>query len=302
MSHIATIKISWPIHEEKGIKILTTEAASQMLSERGRLARAHRRALEKLLGSNSARVKAHIAHLSLHGLFDDTESECDLEDPMQLDRLTAFRTLGLLPGKLANNEGISPEQRLDIDLFYMAMSLWMIAREKGTSGLAAQTLSKLGLDMYEQFATVSELRFKMIQRLCELRILPMKNECAAWLIAEASACLLREDSHYYDGISSRESLYYARKGYIDYLASDNAHLNTEVLMTNKSAIRDFLNIVEASAKQRASVDQEFKTGKLEPYTKALTGINSRFRKLNSVRGLDKKKRPGPKLGSKYAKC
>lgn len=298
------VGVSLPVHIEKGVAIFTTDAASWLIGEGAGLARSQRKALKRLLGEDSERVKAHLASLDLYGLFNEANQQnWELSQPIDVDRLTAFRTLFLLPGKLADVGNLSSQELKDRQVFYMATSLWMVSRELGKSVPAAKTLRQLSLDKYEPYARVSALRFDMIQRMCELEVLPIQNPNAAWLIAEASTCIVREKMATSNKrASSKRAAYKNGKANIDAFA-DSDCATTRVWAEDGEVIRRFSESIHAMARELATSkkDPTFEEQYLKPYIAAFRAWNSYYFKRLEPSNMGRR-RPGPQIGRKYAKC
>lgn len=300
-----TINALAPIHREEGLSILTTDAATLQIGQRAGLARSQRKALKKLLGEDSERIKAHLARLDLYGLFNEEEQQdWDISQPIDIDRLTAFRTLFLLPGDLVDTGDLSAQQQKDDSLFYMATSLWMVSRELGKSVAAAKTLKQLSFDRYEPYARVSGLRFDMIRRMCEMDVLPIQNPSAAWLIAEASNhYLLREQRVNPDRkITSKLALYRGMKASLDALGSSDCRITQECL-EDREVIRRFAEVINAEARKLASAktDPMFEEQYLKPYLTAWKAWNSYYFKELKPSRIERR-RPGPEIGRKYTEC
>lgn len=298
-----TISVSAPIYREKGVSILTTDAAASLIGQRSGLASSQRKALKKLLGEDSERVKAHLASLDLYGLFNEADQQSwDINHPIDIDRLTALRTLFLLPGELANAEDTSVQRRRDRDIFYMATSLWMVSREIGKSVPAAKTLKQLSLDRYEPYARVSDLRFDLIRRMCELEALPIQNPSAAWLIAEASTCLLREGgSASKVKVTSKREAYKRMQSGVDHFANPSCGINIKTV-EDREIIKRFSEIVNATARKLAieKTDSTFEKQYLKPYIAALRAWNSHYFKKLEPSKIERR-RPGPRIGRAYEK-
>lgn len=297
-----TVKFN-PVHREKGVTIVTSDATTLLIGQRAGLAHSQRKALRQMLGEDSERVQAHLAHLDLCGLFSEADQQdWDLSQPIDIDRLTAFRTLFRLPGKLVKSSNLSPQQQKDRDLFYMATSLWMVSRELGKSVPAVKTLKQLAFDQYEPYARVSGLRFDMIRRMCELEILPIQNPSAAWLIAEASYCLYREKKSNSDKKpTSKRAMYKEAKVRLDAFASPDCFIASSRLEA-REIVRRFAEVVDAEARKLAAAksDPTFEKQYLKPYIAALKAWNSHYFKSMSPSRIERR-RPGPAIGRQYAK-
>lgn len=261
-----------PVQTEKGVTIFTSDAITSLIGKRNGLTHAQREAFRKLLGENSEHVKAYLASLDLYGLFNEVDQQNqDISHLIDIDRLTAFRTLSLLPGKLANAEDISEQRRKDRDTFYIATSLWMVSRELGKSVLTDKMLKQLSLERYESYARVSKLRFDLIRRMCELDALPIQNPSAAWLMAEASICLLREKGRVSEmKINSKREAYQRIKSDIDQLASPSCRIGLK-FSEDREIVKRFSEIINATAKKLATekIDPTFEKQYLKPYIAAL---------------------------------
>ncbi|MEL7520012.1 MAG: hypothetical protein AAGJ80_00080 [Cyanobacteria bacterium J06553_1] len=157
-------------------------------------------------------------------------------------------------------------------------------------------------------ALVSERRYQMIRRMCELDAFKTANPAMHWILAETSECLLGLKA---TSLTADRTRYAAQRDYIKGLKgrlreSEGTRQNPP--STFEEELKHYSRWLDAKAREmseeRTTVGRKFKKQYYKPYCAALTTWNSNQwnkygGRLHTV-GIERKK-PGPLLGRKYQK-
>ena len=261
--------------------------------------------VDELLGNTREQHKAVNAALMLSALFNPATPAADKGGIifllLDLDRLTAFRTLMLLPVVV---EDYIDEDELEKALaHYFGLSVWLISWELEKSGTLAENMKILGCEKCEPWAWESECRYRVVRGLCDKnKIPPFKKPAFPWLLTEAS--------NYW--ISIEERIERLRHGTItnkaDFRKEIKAHIDGLKQLPDERNLIDlrgdarmhhFIDEVKTQGALLAQTDKDFEKDPWLIYVKAFTTLNNFFYRHGELKL--KKKRPGPNLERKYEK-
>ena len=308
---VATLTLTYPSDELLHAELNTVS-----------LKRAARRCFFKAMGADKDRLLAVSTLLRLCGIFLGDRDALWLdsfENLAEIQQLDACRSMYYLPGPLSDGEAKELGENYEESHFYAGVSLWLCTRYLGISAKAAPLLKELGFNNYEPYATLSEQRFSLIRRLCEVRkerefeqhqgfiplsYMPSATPSCYWLLAEAALCRTRFKNVKTGKVTNKDKAYVASAETVRLL---NAMAEGKGLDQLEKAgdFDETLNMlercIEADAVKLASEDEMFKNQYWKNYRRSLEIWNSHARtpKLKPL-GL-KKKKPGSKLGQKHYK-
>ncbi|MGB3300675.1 MAG: hypothetical protein WBA76_20620 [Phormidesmis sp.] len=310
-------ELSMAVADSVGMRtqLAPTSELIESVSLQYHLKRKDRRSLEKTLGDDPKRLTALEYALHLCGVFH-SELETphwwgNIEALLNISKVDAYRTIYHLPKPVVLQSKLTEEEQIAEQGFYIGISLWLVSREINQSTAIAGTLKSLGFDSYQVYATASDTRFKLIQRLCEIKAeamehspnsdypfksLPFKKPGIVWLLTESASCQRRHRNANTGKVTSKDDCYKGMKVYLDDLEKDPSVSQSKGWA---ETLEKFSECVDGEAAAVAAKDPEFKKQFLTPYTNSLRVWNSRSRTLTAL-GLQKVK-PGTKLGQKQSK-
>ena len=233
--------------------------------------------LVDIVGSDRTRMIAVQYSLFLHELWQTEDTEAFWKCWGYLHRMDlhdAHRIFGFLPDPVYVDR--SEKTQLTLKHMYVGVHCWLLSRAQ-EQPTAAKLLEELFGSLYSTYARLAELRYDLINRLVELKLLPgfFSKPAWPWLLAETAEAFQHVTTK---GRPSKRTSYDAEKDYQDYLEEWAINPRWEEVVPSKNIIvvdlcdigwvYHFHNLVDAIAQLRSDKDSEFERLFFRPYKAA----------------------------------
>jgi hypothetical protein len=224
----------------------------------------------------------------------------------KMPRKQAYRILGTLPMPLLDHapEDLSDDEAGAEHDFWMAIASWLLSWDAGVTA-ATPMLTSLW-SRYEQRARISELRFQMIRKMVQDKVLPPELFPQAglpWLLSEVAAC--RQRLNNIDVHTSKRTAYNSRRGHIKALDLDQRTTHKKAServgdIRKPKHFDDFVyhfdQVAEVLAREYAAKDSTFDRQYLKPYLSACTSWNRSMERDKAMQPIRENVRPSkPRL-------
>lgn len=205
-------------------------------------------------------------------------------------------------------EHLTADEIYGVQAFQAQTAAYLISWELG---IVVNSEARELLEPAHDRALVSERRYQMIRRMCELGLIAGNSPATDWILAEASECLLGLKAGKGKGAITADRTRYEKLGHYVRSLKGKQSANEPKQPTPQSfeeQLEHYSRWIDAAARslaeEKTSGGRKFRKQYFKPYCDALTAWNSNrwnkySGKLESV-GIERRK-PGPTMGRRYCK-